>query len=341
VFRPGGTPGANVYTVWQELMAALDSTEGLRILEFDDSLESPCIIPAGTWNMRDVTWTGYAPRFGAPVALVEIQEGAILPELRLITGQLEVTCMADTTPPVSDFGEDGGGGIVQIGNRLDNGVTVIRCMGGAPLFDFGANAVSIQNNGRWNAASEPFSTTPPGRVAIGGQVGFQQMEQGLIGPNAIDAPVGSTVIIDFQGGAPISNVQSTIKGELTYRNPRFRSRFRVLPQSVGGAAPVPAPAPIDEVQTGDFLLLATDGHGSQEQELPSITDSFQSGAGPALTMGHLLIVKNAGGGTAFVRPRGGDRIDGSTAAIGLPADHARIFCSDGVSNWYIVAGYGA
>lgn len=343
VFRPGGVQDANVYTVWADLMAAIGSVEGLKILEFDDSLDI-CVIPPGTWNMRDVSWTGYGPRGPEDEGFaseVHVSEGALLPGLRMLSGQIIVICEADTTPPVSDFGPGGSGNFVQVGHRLDDGFTALKCVGGAPFFDFGATFVTVNLHGQWNTETfgSGFGTTPPGRVDAGGTVRFFQRPDGLIGPNCIDAPAGSTVVIDFAGNAPIANDQSSILGELIYRNPQSRSRFLVNPGSINGAAPVPSPVPIDGPQTTDCLLLDTTA-GDITQFLPSIRDGFSPATGPALTMGHLVLVKNAvGTHKVNVKPDGTDLIDGGVGPIVIGRRRARIFYSDGVSNWYIVAGF--
>src|SRR5687767_5187782 len=54
VFRPQGIPGDNVFSDWTELMTAMSSVEGRKMLEFDDSKVLPpevprCEIPPGTW----------------------------------------------------------------------------------------------------------------------------------------------------------------------------------------------------------------------------------------------------------------------------------------------------
>jgi hypothetical protein len=71
VYRPGATDewaaGENVYTDWDELYAALQSTKylGTRTLEFDGRFSGEvgfangkiCRIPEGTWDMEGVDWT--------------------------------------------------------------------------------------------------------------------------------------------------------------------------------------------------------------------------------------------------------------------------------------------
>src|SRR5215470_19754884 len=80
VLRPGGVPGQNVVTTWADAMAKLAVQQGQRILEFDDSIVSPIVVPAGTWNMANVIWSGGGVGKQAPV--VQVVEGAILANLR-------------------------------------------------------------------------------------------------------------------------------------------------------------------------------------------------------------------------------------------------------------------
>ena len=63
VFRPGGVTLGNVYATWPALYAALNiaapvSAEGNRpptIVQIDDFIVSPAVIPAGAYNLDSVT----------------------------------------------------------------------------------------------------------------------------------------------------------------------------------------------------------------------------------------------------------------------------------------------
>ena len=145
VFRPGGTPHDNVFSDWSLLMAALSAVEGRKILEFDDSVITPCVVPPGIWNMRDVVWAGYGPRPGKPRTIVVIKEGAVLPELRMIGGQITIDNQATTTSPISDFDVPGSHHI-QIGMRDDCGNAQLLNSGTAPLFDLGNPAPGKSRN---------------------------------------------------------------------------------------------------------------------------------------------------------------------------------------------------
>ena len=126
VFRPGGNQKDNVYTDWSKLVTKLNSVEGRKILEFDDSLSSPCVIPPGTWNMSDVMWAGFGPRGGVTrshVVISDVNGPVVLLGLRMIGGQITLENRADGTSPISDFID--GSNHVHIGMRDDCGNTQI------------------------------------------------------------------------------------------------------------------------------------------------------------------------------------------------------------------------
>jgi len=58
VYRPGGVAGDNVYTDWPALYAVLATVQGPKIILIDDSITSPVVIPAGTYDVDNVTFTG-------------------------------------------------------------------------------------------------------------------------------------------------------------------------------------------------------------------------------------------------------------------------------------------
>lgn len=60
VYQPGGTAGANVYTSWAALYAALSIVSGPTVVQVDDSHVSPAVIPAGAgaYNLSGVSFVG-------------------------------------------------------------------------------------------------------------------------------------------------------------------------------------------------------------------------------------------------------------------------------------------
>jgi hypothetical protein len=61
VYRPGGVASGNVYTSWSTLYAALSALPGPKWVEVDDSIISPAPIPAGSYNLDQVTLSGLSP----------------------------------------------------------------------------------------------------------------------------------------------------------------------------------------------------------------------------------------------------------------------------------------
>ena len=343
VFRPGGVQGGNVFTDFFELRDALASVEGLKILEFDDSIVSPIELPPGTFPMHLVSWTGSAPRGGAVHARVRIPEGCLLPGLRMISGQVEVECTATDTPPVADFAT--GARLIQLGSRLDDGAPFVYCTGPAPLFDLGAlpndaaNQCAIVVSGHWGEATNIALTLTPLARMISGRVIFRLTSSGSIGENMIDAGPGTTVFLDWGGGIE-STKQSSILGTLTIRNPGYRARNRFVPQATAaGLAPVPSGVaiPANAMQTGDLLLFAPAAGETVEQTLPKIVGAFLSQNRPKSTLGHQVLVKNVGKGKVDVSPAFEELIDTEPEAVRVGAGESCIFESDGVSNWYVVA----
>jgi len=92
VFRPGGIATENVYTTWPTLMTALNLVQGAKTILFDDSVASPCTIPAGgPYAMADTEWL--ALNGGTPVAIA-VALGASFTGLRRFRGNMTVTCSA-------------------------------------------------------------------------------------------------------------------------------------------------------------------------------------------------------------------------------------------------------
>jgi len=111
VFQPGGVAAANVYTSWAALYAAMNtaappSATGSRPptrIHIDDSFTSPAIMPAGAYNLDNVTLSGQA-NFNASSggALLQLADGVTLTGPALgwtltITSTLEVVYVGTHT----------------------------------------------------------------------------------------------------------------------------------------------------------------------------------------------------------------------------------------------------
>lgn len=58
VYRPGGLSSGNVYASWENLYNDLVTVPGPKIVQINDSLVSPAIIPSGFYNLDDVKIVG-------------------------------------------------------------------------------------------------------------------------------------------------------------------------------------------------------------------------------------------------------------------------------------------
>lgn len=364
VFRPGETsPDENVFADFADLVAAMDGVPGLKLIEFDDSLlgtitpipPSHITLPAGNFPMHLVSWTASAPRIDSDGARthvkVEVPEGCRLPGLRMISGQIEIECSADT-PPVADFSASGRHHLIQFGSRLDNGIPFLYCTGNGPFFDLrdlGSPAgkgqcVIVVSPGHWAEAVNPATviTHPPASVRAGTVI-FRLLPFGVAGRNMIRAEANAGVILDWHGGIEAEE-HSSIAGRFEIRNVN-RSRSRLMPQSLkAGVATKPSTQPVSQIQTGDLILIKPEGNpplAKIEQELPRIQGSFQGR--PKSTLGHRLTVKNAAEATTsapfrlvVIEPAADDFIDGTKDPVVLRGGESCTFASDGFNTWYVV-----
>lgn len=56
VYRPGGIRKNNIFPSWTELYAQLQTMDGTKVIQIDDSIISPVVIPSGTWNLQMATF---------------------------------------------------------------------------------------------------------------------------------------------------------------------------------------------------------------------------------------------------------------------------------------------
>ncbi|MEA3000430.1 MAG: hypothetical protein QOK17_2263 [Sphingomonadales bacterium] len=345
VFRPGGVACGNVYTDWAVLVGELNSVDGRKMLEFDDSLESPCRVPAGTWKMSDVVWAGYGPRPGATRSVVAIENGAILQELRMIGGQITIDNQANTVSPISDF-VDGAAGAnhVQIGMRDDCGNTQIFNSGDAPLFDLGSSTPAARSvfffvqNTLLGIRTDPGVNPPPPKPLITHNnvrciINF--IGQNQTGNNLLKPP--ATAIFGALSSATQIGTSNIAVDHNTF-GPVTRIQRKVVPQPP--AAPATTRAQIEPISLPN-VLLRCNGQGAFVVPLPNIKTGFSfamQDRTPLYTGGQEIVVAEVVGGHKLsVRAAAGNTIDGSAAPVSIRAHESRIFASDGESNWITIA----
>ena len=352
VFRPGGVQQDNVFTNWETLVDAMVTVEGRKILEFDDSVESPCVIPAvpegrDAWQMKDVSWAGFGPRPGRPRPLVHIREGARFLDFRMIGGQITIVNLATTTSPISDFKN---GDHVQIGLRDDAGNTELINQGAAPLFHVEANSAFffIQNCLFGVSSAHPLIryVIPAGATPLR-PLALNLLGQNQTGNNVVESSDGAPVLFGaLSPAAQVGADQSRItdSGGVQRFLPVGRIQRQVLPLP---PAPPAKESLSPNVGTQSFTLpnvvLRCDGRPPGfVQLLPEIVGGFTMGAAGAVAVysgGQEVIVAELEGGPRLsVSPAAGDKIDGVPGAEIRIAPHgSRTFLSDGLDNWITIS----
>jgi hypothetical protein len=329
VFRPGGVAQRNVYTSFGALVDAMSEVEGRKVLEFDDSIQRPCSIPAraggGAWPMKDVLWTGFAPRGqGAFRAEVAIEDGARFTDLRMFGGSLTVFNRATTLSPISDFGP--GENHVHVG--LNGGTCEFVNEGAAPMFDLGGNSATFfVQNSFWGVRS-----TAPLIRHTAGACRMQLLGLTVAGKNMVASAAPARVIVNAISSATTIGANQTSTANFEYV-PVARIQRRIVPLPNG-------PAPIDPATIRiPNALLQLDGTAAITQRLPAIDGFLLPGTTePANSGGQEIVVAEVKGGTGLqVEASQGNTIDGSTQPVPIAGHGSRTFISDGISNWITVA----
>jgi len=339
VFRPGGIPGGNVFNDWLLLMSAMSGVEGRKILEFDDSVTTPCNIPSGKWPMKDVMWAGFGPRPGVPRTTVAILSGAEFTDLRMIGGQITIVNQAtDFAPsPVSDFSANRDH--VHIGLRDDCGNAQLVNPGKVPMFNLGSNSALffIQNCLFGMPTSTISKPNPLIRHCGQSQLTLNLLGQNQTGPNVVLSEAGAWVLFGaLSSAAQVAVVQTKItdNGKLSF-GPQGRIQRLLVP-----LPPVP-PATVSQVFSTPNVLVRCNGTSSFTQDLPGIATGFGVGGNinvPLYTGGQEVVVAEVVGGSYLkVRPTSGDTIDGDTGPVHIGKHGSRTFVSDGVSNWITIS----
>jgi len=346
VFRPGAAPSAeNVFNQWEALILAMKKVEGRKILEFDDSLQSPCSIPpepnGRKWPMKDVMWAGFGPRPAKFRTEVVIESGAEFADLRMIGGQVTVISRTTVKAPISDFSDERDH--VQIGLRDDCGNTHIVNQGGAPVFDLGnKSALFFVQNCLFGMSTPLVASTFPLIRHTGAESDLTINLLGLnqTGKDLVQSENGALVrFVAISGGAQVAADQSTItdKGRIAFA-PIGRIQRQILPLP-------PEVAFGSQNVTKPNALIRCNGIAAFTQVLPKIRGKAEVTGEPEFTVGQsdniflysggqeLIVAEVAGGRNLTVRPATGDTVDLFRGLVHIDPLGSRTFVSDGVSNW--------
>jgi hypothetical protein len=343
VFRPGGSPGGNVFTDWPSLITAMSGVEGRKLLEFDDSLVAPahaCEVPAGTWPMKDVMWAGFGPRPGIPRTIVHILSGAVFTDLRMIGGQITIVNQATgaAPAPVSDFSNKVDQ--VHIGLRDDCGNPQLVNQGNIPMFELGHNSAIFFIQNCLFGMPTPDVPNPQPLIHLAGsnsQLILNLLGQNQTGPNVVQSEDGATVLFGaLSSAAQIAVKQEKISSDSKLNfGPQGRIQRLVIPR------PPAPPATANQAFSTPNVLVRCDGTHPFTQELPSIRAGFTIGLSSGVNLytgGQEVVVAEVIGGKHLkVRPAPGDTIDGSPNPVPIRHHGSRTFVSDGESNWITIS----
>ena len=307
VFRPGGVASGNVYTTWATLYAALSATEGTRILEFDDAIVSPCVVPAGAWTMTDVTWAGRYSTVGQ--IDVEVVEGAVFTGLRRFQDRLLVN-FTGATSPVSDFAASGD----QVLLLRD---AAIGCSGTGSFFSvsagFGLTGFILIDGGALRSLGNPVVS-----LLLFSTVQFFGFAGAVVELATIDGSGLATAILIVTGSsAELDTSQPFFPGTLLLSN-ATKARWTVTGIEIAALTAAP----------NDFVPCDTSG-GGFTVTLPFATN----------LRGQSIVVKkvSSDANALDVEPSLGDTLDGVATPISITAPLGSItVVSDGASAWRVV-----
>ena len=149
VYRPGDpAPSGNVYASWPALMAAQLAVQGPKIIQIDDSIISPAVIPAGTWDLFNCTLVGNleTPLGVARPVQAQAADGCVFLHIAQIYNNLTITSVS--AAPVHTLTEEQA-------LILSTAVVLDSAAGAAPFL----------------SAPGPYAVPPNIVLQVGGQLG--------------------------------------------------------------------------------------------------------------------------------------------------------------------------
>jgi len=316
IYRPGsGAAGPTVFDTWAGIVAQLAATRaanggGCYAIMIDDAIVSPAVIPAGTYDMTDVTLLGRSDQ----QTMTTVVEGVQFTKLRKISDQLMIE-FTGATPPVSDFVV--GAGLLDL--FVMDIHSAVTCSGTGAFFR-ASNTGGIPVVALLNASLIATGSAPAIEVAAAGVIfGIAGLDFGSLQQNTIKGVAGSSLILGIlSSSAVLSEQQPAFLGAL---DPASQTITRFFPSSIITSS--------TSVQQNQVARCDSTG-GAITITLPSALD----------LRGEMVLIKDVGGAAAAnpitVAPSGADTVDGSLSAIISTNKGSLTLVSDGVSNWMIV-----
>ena len=308
VYQPGGVAIDNVYTDWPTLYTALSAVKGERLVEFDASFTSPCVIPAGVYALEDVIFTGNWTR---PNTNVTFDVGVVTTGLRHIRTSLRITAADPAVAPIADF-TPGSNTML-----LDDGVTLFF---GGPIIDFSGLSVEDQGSLIVRNGSRVFGSVPQpitnGACTLSVTIDGANSQCGDLTVN----PGTGTVIVRVTGGPG-----------MVFTAPNNGGQFLVS----GAMGQLPA------------IFVASDFFGATNPDGVIFVVDTSAGPITCLNMrptiqcaGSFIAFKKSNDANLLtILPNAGDTIDGLPSYTVAAPKGAVTLVSDGVSNWMVIAAY--
>ena len=203
VYRPGGVPDGNVYTSFAVLAAALAVVQGPKIVEIDDSVTTPAVIPAGAFDVKGAVFRG---RPGVALSILRGSVGTLLRNMYRIEGNLRL----ENNDPAASMVTLAAGEVFDVADGA-----ALASLVAAPAVDttaIGAATVRLQSGELFANALGPAVGASGG---AGNSLVLLVYEGSIIGTDTIKSAVGSTVTAQMRDlGATLSRSHAANLGAL-------------------------------------------------------------------------------------------------------------------------------
>lgn len=360
VFRPGSPAvngKSNVYNTWASAYAAVQSVaqRGAVNLQFDarfsttvepTSLEKSCVIPAGVWNMENVTWTQFmfSPLFER--VFVELADGCSIvmdtlqSTLKIAGGNL--TVFSNRTGPICPLVDVN---LILSGTRTELRNTLL-VPGALPMIKIGLDgAVQIiidGSNSGGGIGGGGFTGNPPSVspvIDVAGQFLIIQGGAGHLKDNSITDSVGGGFSYlwakdDNFNGSP-NAAENFSFPELTpgafWIDAQHRARRYV--EDLGGAPVDPSFSPWAAFYNEMVPCDPTVGGGVAAVEVIAPSASIW---GEQFTVKDFLGNASAGD-TILISALPGESLDGAASQTINTPFGSRTYTSNGYGTWMLQA----
>jgi hypothetical protein len=326
IFQPGGAVSPGVYTDWAALYADLSigDYDTPRNIYFDDQFTSPCVVPAGAYDMTNVTWVGMPGR--AMQVVVSIADGASF--TKLLSFRQNIRVLNNATSALVTLESDD---LIDISDTAEIGCTA----GAAPFYSGDSLSggtyavVYLSNGGAIGLNDDVRNNTAISMGSAAATYLFIEIRGGRswLGNEVITAGASSAVTVYVKDSSSIFMEQTGIQGTLDIR---YMAGPQYNPNPSRGT--VPATSPISDVRPSDWIKLNAAG-GSFTQTAPEVA---HGGAATEWSDGKTFIISEVSGVNGITIDGDGAETINGAASYFLPAGATVQMVSDGISNWTIV-----